>query len=136
MGAKRVRVETILEDGTKIVVSMNGSPDRRKISKFLDLLELMGVGSSNGYDGNPGPDSDTLIDRLSYLIRSNLIGRWFSINDVSKEFEKEFGISLKKSTLATYLSRLLDQGAILRNGKRGSYKYTINLVENTQSHKR
>ncbi len=134
MGAKRVRIETLLDDGTKILVSMNGSPDRRRISKFLDLLELMGAGSSPEYNGSIVPESNSLMDRLVYVIRSNLIGRWFSINEVGKEFEKEFGVSLKKSTLATYLSRLSEQGILVRGGSRGSYKYTLNLVRNTQSY--
>ena len=36
-----------------------------------------------------------------------------------------YGDNIHKSTIATYLTRLVDQKLLIRVGKRGSYKYKI-----------
>lgn len=136
MQTKKVRIETILEDGTKLVVSLHGLPSREKISKFFDLIELMGAEFSQDLRYELDFDQMTHLERLAYIIRKNLFGRQFTINDVAEELEKEFGYSMKRSTLATYLSRLVDQNRLNRRGTRGRYRYNINtknLVTSAQT---
>lgn len=130
MGAKKVKVETILDDGTKIMISINGTPSRQKMTKYLDLLELMGSGivpnQIMDYDSKE-IENLTISEQLLRIIKSKFLGKSFNINDINREFEKEYGLSIKRSTLATYLSRMVDQNILERNGRRCSYIYNTVL---------
>lgn len=129
METKKIRIETILDDGTKISVSLQSRPSREKISKFFDLLELMGAGFSQSLEQELEVEHMTLLDRLVYIIKKNLFSKKFTINDIAVELEREFGYSMKRSTLATYLSRLVDQNILERNGSRGHYCYNLVLEQ-------
>ena len=126
LGARKIRIETILEDGNKLTFSIDGPLNRDKIVKYLDLLELMGASDSISYPNKEMINDFTVLDRLLYIIKNNLSNKWFPVKDTELAYEKEFGETIKKSTLATYLNRLVNQHVIIRAGRRGSYRYSLN----------
>lgn len=129
MGARKIRLETILDDGSKLVLSIDGPLDREKIRKYLDLLELMGASETPSYLNRTMLHDCSILDRLMYIIENRLSGKWFSVKEAQFEYEEEFGEPIKKSTLATYLNRLVDKKWILRAGRRGSFRYNLNVFK-------
>jgi len=122
---KKIKLEVIMEDGTKIKLEIpNGSKD--KIEDFLKLLEL--YKSENEYISNNFND-DTLYFKIYNLIRNEFGTGVFSLGDLYTTYLLKYGEKIRKSTLSTYLSRLVENGMLVRFGKRGKYKFKLMQVE-------
>jgi hypothetical protein len=126
--SKKFRIEIQLEDGSNLVMTSKGCPERSKVTKFLDLVELMGGGETPSGDST-GYEAATLYEKLEELVARRLRGGSFRLVDVREAFELEFGSSPSDSTVATYLARMSDRGLLRRSGRRGSYKYMIEAEE-------
>ncbi len=120
MAGRKTRIETILDDGSKISIVINGN-DPKKIMKFMQLLELLNNDSENYYASNNGHDS--IYDRIYDLIRYEFGRASFSLTDLYRAYLLKFNEEIKKSTLSTYLSRMVDEGILERMGRRGKYTY-------------
>jgi len=120
LAGRKTRIETTLEDGSKISIVIPGS-DPEKIKKFLKLLEL--IENDNKYIYEREFTSSSLYDKIYDLIRNEFGRASFSFNDLYRAFFLKYNMHIKKSTLSTYLSRLVESGILERLGKRGSYKY-------------
>lgn len=120
MAGRKTKIETTLEDGSKISIVIPGS-DPEKIRKFLKLLEL--IESDDKYVYEKEPISPSLYDKIYELIRNEFGRASFSFNDLYRAFFLKYNMHIKKSTLSTYLSRLVENGILERVGRRGSYRY-------------
>jgi hypothetical protein len=109
-------------------MTSKGSPDRSRVTKFLDLVELMGGGNYASAQEQASSHS-TLYDKVEHLVVSRFQGEAFQLVDLRETFEIEFGTSPSDSTMATYLGRMADRGVLRRSGRRGSYKYRVETDE-------
>ncbi len=127
MRAKRIKIEVTLDDGSKITLSLPSFSSKAKISRFLELLELLEEKLSLTDESlvNDMLTKSSMMDKVIYLVYSQFIGQSFTLKDLIREFRSVYGIELKNNTAATYLSRLVEQGVLKRSGSRGSYIYTI-----------
>ncbi len=122
MAGRKIKIETVLNDGSKISIIINGN-DIGKAKKFLNLLEALDMEEELvSYEKEYNEDS-TLYNRIYNLIRLEFGRSSFDLNDLYKAFILKYNEDIKKSTLATYLSRLVETGILERIGRRGKYRY-------------
>jgi DNA-binding transcriptional ArsR family regulator len=117
---RKIKLETILDDGSKITIVINGDADRNKLNRFFELIDLM----DSGFKLSPKvTNANTLYEKIRSLIEENLSNGYFTLNQLAELYNSYFPEKIKKSTLSTYLSRLTDEGVLIREGYRGQYRY-------------
>lgn len=117
---KKTKIETILDDGSKISIVVNGN-DLNKIKKFFHLLEMLNnSNSSNNIEKNI---EISLYDKIYNLIKYEFGRASFNLTDLYRVYYLKYNEELKKSTLSTYLSRMVETGVLEKSGKRGKYIY-------------
>lgn len=129
MPAKKMRVELFDSEGNRYTVAFEGQVTREKAVRLLDLVELLGGVASDADNSNPNNALDlekpSKFDRVRMTVRKSFPLVWFSSKELQMTYEQEFKEPLSLSTAATYLSRLADQGAIIRSGASNSLRYRV-----------
>lgn len=120
MAGRKTKIETVLGDGSKISIVINGN-DFSKIKKFLSLLEI--IGKEEVVLNIDTALSNTLYDKIYDLIKVEFGRASFDLNDLYRAYLLKYNEEIKKSTIATYLSRLVENGVLERIGSRGKYRY-------------
>ena len=119
MKYRKIRVETTLSDGSKVYFVIKGKPDMDKIKRFFNMLDLLDEDENTS---NIMPLS-SLYDKVKHLIEVKFNSEVFTLSDFYRVYKQYFMEAPKKSTLATYLTRLVDEGFLIRQGYRGKYAY-------------
>ncbi len=120
VAGRKTKIETVLSDGSKISIVINGS-DFSKIKKFLAFLEM--IDKEDEYIDIDSSSSTSLYDKIYELIKVEFGRASFDLGDVYRAYILKYNEDIKKSTLATYLSRLVEDGVLERFGSRGKYRY-------------
>lgn len=129
MPARKIRVELIDSDGNRYTIAFEGQVTREKAVRLLDLVELLG-GMPNE-EGNVTPklgDMNNIFskyDKVRTLVRTSFPLVWFSSKEVQNVYEQEFKEPVALSTVATYLSRLVAKGMLLKTGPLNNLKYKL-----------
>ncbi len=118
---RRVRVEFQDEDGTKYTLAAEGKLTRRKVMKIMDLMEL--VDNQRMDIEPPSPDTTTFFGKLLEMIDASFPDVQFSSSDIAAAFEEKHNRPIPLSTVATYLSRLVDRGYMKRQKFGNSWVY-------------
>ena len=88
----------------------------------MPVITVLSISVTNfNYKNNTTSILDLLINTVYDKYRYN----YFTIGNVMTCLIDYYGDNIHKSTIATYLTRLVDQKLLIRVGKRGSYKYKI-----------
>ncbi len=111
MGKKRVKIEFEDDEGAKFVVSVDGSLSRTKLTKIMNLVEMMNPSEQEQTDGIT---SSTSFDRVYELIESKFPLGSFSSTDILGAYEDSYNDSSSLSTISTYLNRLRTKGYLTR----------------------
>jgi hypothetical protein len=119
---RRFKLEFYDDTGVRHAITIDGQITREKVSKLLDLVEVMA--------GAPRATASALsmspykFDRLASTIISGLKDKSFTATDAKKAFETSFSEKIPISTVSTYLTRLADRGVLDRTetGRTVSYK--------------
>lgn len=110
-------------------ITVDGPVTREKVTKILDLVEVM--------SGTPQATALGLFprkfDRLASTVLSRLRGKDFTSSDAKKSFETTFGEKIPLSTVSTYLSRLTDRGVLEREEKGVLMRYRVRPEEQSPS---
>ncbi len=110
-------------------ITIDGPVTREKVTKILDLVEVM--------SGTPQATvlglSPRKFDRLASTVLSRMRGKDFSSSDAKKSFETTFGERIPLSTVSTYLSRLADRGILEREEKGVLMRYRVRPEEQSPS---
>lgn len=124
----KTKIETVLDDGSKILIVINGSAPQ-KIMKFLKLLEEL---ENDSYiDTTSNFSINTIYMKIYNLIRYEFGRAGFTLNDVYRAYLIKYNDdSVKKNTISTYLSRMVEEKILEREGKRGNYIYRYIEVQN------
>jgi hypothetical protein len=129
MPARKMRVELIDSDGNRYTIAFEGQVTREKAVRLLDLVELLG-GMPNE-EGNVTPKLGVMnnifskYDKVRTLVRTSFPLVWFSSKEVQNVYEQEFKEPVALSTVATYLSRLVAKGMLLKTGPLNNLKYKL-----------
>jgi hypothetical protein len=129
MPARKVRVELVDSDGNRYSISFEGQVTRDKAVRLLDLVELLGgmpSGSSNAGTTAPAmPGELSKYSKLRTIVQRDFPVVWFSSREVQTVYEQELKEPIGLSTVATYLSRMVSKGIILKAGASNSLKYRL-----------
>lgn len=121
--SRKLKVEFYDQDGVKHSITVDGPVSREKVSRILDLVEVM--------SGTPRVNSTFLglsgkkLDRLAGSILSQLKDREFTSSEAKRMFERTFGERIPLSTVSTYLSRLVDRGLLERRPDQPVLHYRV-----------
>jgi len=125
LAVKRVRVDFYDETGCRHTVSVEGALTREKIGRILDYAELMGGLQSQLPLGASTRYGRTKLDRIRDLILNKLRHNVFSSDEVRNLYQQFYGEPIPLTTVATYLSRLVDRGLMRRSGSSGRWRYCL-----------
>jgi hypothetical protein len=131
MRPRRLKMEFYDTEGVRHSIAIDGPVTKEKVSKILDLVELM--------SGTPQASATALglsprkFDRLAGTIMSQLRGRSFTSNEARKAFETTFKEKIPLSTVSTYLTRLADRGILEREQEKLSLVYRVRPEEQKPS---
>lgn len=110
-------------------ITIDGPVTREKVTKILDLVEVMsGTPQATALGLSPRK-----FDRLASTVLSRLRGKEFTSSDAKKSFETTFGEKIPLSTVSTYLSRLADRGVLEREQKGVLLRYRVRPEEQSPS---
>lgn len=124
MPAKKMRVEIFDGEGNKYTISFEGNVTRDKALRILDIVELLGglsVGETNNLNFQKFENSK--YNKVLSLIQKYFPVSWFSSRDIQNAYENEFKEPIGLSTVATYLSRMVNKGLIIKTGNLNRIKY-------------
>ncbi|TMI18726.1 hypothetical protein E6H32_04685 [Candidatus Bathyarchaeota archaeon] len=131
MRPRRLKMEFYDTDGVRHSIAIDGPVTKEKVSKILDMVELM--------SGTPQASATALglsprkFDRLASMIMSQLRGRSFTSTEARKAFETTFKEKILLSTVSTYLTRLADRGILEREQEKLCLVYRVKLEEQKPS---
>jgi len=124
-----LKVEFYDGEGVRHSIAIDGPVTREKVTKILDLVEVMsGTPQATALGLSPRK-----FDRLASTVLSRLRGKEFSSSDAKKSFETTFGERIPLSTVSTYLSRLADRGVLEREEKGVLMRYRVRPEEQSPS---
>ena len=124
-----MKVEFYDSEGVRHSITIDGPVTREKVTKILDLVEVMsGTPQATALGLSPRK-----FDRLASTVLSRLRGKDFSSSDAKKSFETTFGEKIPLSTVSTYLSRLADRGVLEREEKGVLMRYRVRPEEQSPS---
>jgi hypothetical protein len=127
MPARKMRVELFDSDGNRYTIAFEGQVTREKAVRLLDLVELLGGvpgGETNtGMKSGIADNGLSKYDKVRAVVQRSFPLVWFSSKEVQNVYEQELGEPLALSTVATYLSRLVSKGVLLKTGPLNKLKY-------------
>ena len=127
MKTRKLKLEFYDNDGVKHSVALDGPVTREKIAKLLDIVELMSsTAKATSVAMGLSPHK---YDRLASLIVTRLKHEEFTAADARKVFEETYGDRITLSTVATYLTRLVERGVIERGAQRPHLHYHVSSGE-------
>jgi hypothetical protein len=132
MPAKKIRVELFDGEGNRYTIAFEGHITRDKAVRLLDLVELLGGVQPQQPTGThiqdiapQSPSPLSKFDKVNLIARQSLPLVWFSSREVQVAYEQEYKEPIGLSTVATYLSRLADRGALSKAGPTNSLRYKL-----------
>ncbi|RLF06761.1 MAG: hypothetical protein DRK00_00565 [Thermoprotei archaeon] len=117
--APRIKIEDTLPSGEKITITLEGPEiSKTRVLQILDLLKIM--------SGDVGEvEQSTLKERIWSVIKERFGGgEWFTIRDVHRAV-LEFEPGIRISTVATYVTRFVAEGRLIKRGRRPATKYRV-----------
>jgi len=128
-----MRVELFDTEGNRYTVTFEGQVTKEKALQLLDLLELLGGVPNEGSTQNTNlllpQDELSKYDKVHLLLNKHFPFAWFSSREAQLAYEKEFKEPISLSTIATYLSRLVNKGKLLKAGPPNRLKYKLAQVQ-------
>jgi len=133
MPARKVRVEVFDGDGNRYTVAFEGHVTRDKALRLLDIVELLGGMSRAGSELDQNNFELSKFDKVRYIVKENFPVVWFSSRDVQTLYEQKLKEPISLSTVATYLSRMVDRGFLAKNelSNRRQYKMVTEGARST-----
>lgn len=120
MRSKKIKIETILEDGSKVSIIISGKPDISKIEKLFMMMDIL---ESNTNIDPRVINTNSIYEKVKFLVDNQFGNKTFSLSEFYRVYQQYYSDNIKKSTLSTYLTRLVDEGYLIREGYRGKYRY-------------
>jgi hypothetical protein len=149
-GRKKIKIEFEDADGSKYNLSLDGVISKNKILKVYELMETLNTPGGPPYEKNDNTTGNALThdgkstgDRLTsvgskiwYIVENKFNNTTFTSTDIQELYEEEFKEPMRLDAIATYLSRYVNRGKLIRNRKGGKewvYKIAIDQKSVTMS---
>ena len=130
MPTRKMRVELFDGEGNRYTIAFEGNITRDKAVRLLDMAELLGGIPPTGVNTDAShaiqvPNDLSKFDKVQLLAQKSLPLIWFSSKEVQLAYEQEFREPITQSTVATYLSRLVNKGLLSKAGSPNNLKYKL-----------
>jgi len=132
MPARKVRVEVFDGDGNRYTVAFEGHVTRDKALRLLDIVELLGGMPRTSSELSQSNFEFSKFDKVRYVVKENFPVVWFSSRDVQSLYEQKIKEPISLSTVATYLSRMVDRGFLAKNEMSNRRQYRM-VIEGSRS---
>jgi hypothetical protein len=149
-GRKKIKIEFEDADGSKYNLSLDGVISKNKMLKVYELMETLNATGGPPYEKNENMNGNALThdgkstgDRLAsvgskiwYIVEDKFNNITFTSTDIQELYEEEFKEPMRLDAIATYLSRYVNRGKLIRNRKGGKewvYKIAIDRKSVTMS---
>ena len=133
LGKKKIKIEFEDAQGSKYNLSLDGDISKNKILKVYELMESLnasesemyeknnvghktGLGERNMHTGNP---LTSVGSKVWYIIEHKFPNSTFTSTDIQEMYEEEYEESMRLDAIATYLSRYVNKGKLVRHKKGG-----------------
>jgi len=126
--AKKIRIEVYDESGNRYTITLDGRISRKNVLKLLDIVELLG-GMQRETSPIRSGESLTKFEKIQSIIENNFSSSWFSAKEVQSKYENTTGEQIGLSTVSTYLSRLSEQGLLIKQKISNRTRYRLVLVK-------
>jgi predicted transcriptional regulator len=132
-GSKKIKIEFEDADGSKYNLSLDGVISKNKILKVYELMETLNAPGGTPYTENDNRHRNDLThdgtgagNRLTsvglkiwYIVENKFHNTTFTSTDIQEMYEEEYKESMRLDAIATYLSRYVNKGKLVRNKKGG-----------------
>jgi hypothetical protein len=115
---KRMKVEFTDNEGTKFILSIEGTLTKEKMNKIIEVYEFLG-----GERDENEFEVDTIFSRVARLIDEQFPASTFTTSELQAAYEDRYQQHIKLSTLSTYLNRLVDRRILKRVRVGAGYLY-------------
>jgi predicted transcriptional regulator len=133
LGKKKIKIEFEDAEGSKYNLSLDGDISKNKILKVYELMESLNASESETYEKNnvghktglreknmhTGNPLTSVGTKIWYIIEHKFPNSTFTSTDIQEMYEEEYRESMRLDAIATYLSRYVNKGKLVRNKKGG-----------------
>jgi hypothetical protein len=145
-GRKKIKIEFEDADGSKYNLSLDGVISKNKILKVYELMETLNTPGAAPYvenysrhrndlahDGISAGDRLTSVgSKIWYILENKFHNTTFTSTDIQEFYEEEFKEPMRLDAIATYLSRYVNRGKLIRN-KKGGKEWVYKIVLDKKS---
>jgi len=113
-----MRIEFTDDEGSKYVISIEGTLSKEKMNKIIEVYEFLG-----GEKVESELDNDTIFSRVARLIDEQFPASTFTTSELQAAYEDKYQQHIKLTTISTYLNRLVDRRILKRVRVGAGYIY-------------
>jgi predicted transcriptional regulator len=132
-GSKKIKIEFEDADGSRYNLSLDGVISKNKILKVYELMETLNAPGGTPYTENDNRHRNDLThdgigagnrltsvgSKIWYIVENKFHNTTFTSTDIQEMYEEEYKESMRLDAIATYLSRYVNKGKLVRNKKGG-----------------
>lgn len=141
-GRKKIKIEFEDADGSKYNLSLDGVISKNKMLRVYELMETLNTPGGTHYEEDDNRHRNTLShdgkctgdaltsvgSKIWYILENKFHNTTFTSTDIQELFEEVFREPMRLDAIATYLSRYVNRGKLVRNRKGGKeWVYKIAL---------
>ena len=115
---KRMKIEFTDDEGSKYVISIEGTLTKEKMNKIIEVYEFLG-----GERVENELEDDTIFSRVARIIDEQFPASTFTTSELQAAYEDKYQQHIKIATLSTYLNRLVDRRILKRVRVGSGYIY-------------
>jgi len=133
LGKKKIKIEFEDAEGSKYNLSLDGDISKNKILKVYELMESLNASEGETYEKDnighrrslgernmhTGNTLTSVGSKVWYIIEHKFPNSTFTSTDIQEMYEEEYKESMRLDAIATYLSRYVNKGKLVRNKKSG-----------------
>jgi hypothetical protein len=132
-GRKKIKIEFEDADGSKYNLSLDGVISKNKMLKVYEIMETLNTSGGTPYEENNKSHRNDLVhdgtsagnrltsvgSKIWYIVENKFHNTTFTSTDIQELYEEGFKEPMRLDAIATYLSRYVNRGKLVRNRKGG-----------------
>ena len=145
-GKRKIKIEFEDAEGSKYNLSLDGDISKNKILKVYELMESLNTLDGGQFEENSASNAkgigkvngrsreslSSVGSKIWYVVESKFPSSTFTSSDVQEMYEEEYKESMRLDAVATYLSRYVNKGKLIRNRK-GGKEWVYKIVPTTKT---
>lgn len=119
----KVKIEDVLPSGERISIVLEGPRiSKSRVLQVLDMIDLMGGGAVEN------DERQSLKDKIWEIILEKFgDSEWFTLKDAYRAV-KNCEPEIELTTVASYLTRLVNEGKLTKKGRKPATLYKVHWV--------